>query len=109
MDVSSSEERPWYGRYNHEPRFAGLMTIGGVSRADEYIREGVVARIRRPAYEEAIASLGQSLDASYSRLFREHAGGNGPFVFALEITSEALIATQLGGIAYGAMYEFMQS
>jgi hypothetical protein len=57
MDVFSSEERPWYGRYNHEPRFAGLMTIGGVSRADEDIREGVVARIGRPAYDEAIASL----------------------------------------------------
>lgn len=38
----------------------------------------------------------QSLGASYSRLFREHAGGNGPFVFKLEITSEALIVTQLG-------------
>jgi hypothetical protein len=38
----------------------------------------------------------QSLGASYPRLFREHAGGNGPFVFELEITSKALIATQLG-------------
>jgi hypothetical protein len=38
----------------------------------------------------------QSLGASYPRLFREHAGGDGPFVFELEITSEALIATQLG-------------
>jgi hypothetical protein len=37
----------------------------------------------------------QSLGTSYSRLFREHAG-DGPFVFELEITSEALIATQLG-------------
>jgi hypothetical protein len=39
---------------------------------------------------------GQSLSASYSRLFREHAGGDGPFVFELEITSEALISKQLG-------------
>jgi hypothetical protein len=38
----------------------------------------------------------QSLGASYQRFFREHAGGDGPFVFELEITSEALIATQLG-------------
>ena len=38
----------------------------------------------------------QSLGAGYSRWFREHAGGDGPFVFELEITSEALIATQLG-------------
>jgi hypothetical protein len=35
----------------------------------------------------------QSVGASYPRLFREHAGGEGPFVFELEITSEALIAT----------------
>jgi hypothetical protein len=38
----------------------------------------------------------QSLGAGYSSLFREHAGGDGPFVFELKITSEALIATQLG-------------
>jgi hypothetical protein len=38
----------------------------------------------------------QSLDASYMGLFRKHAGGDGPFVFELEITSEALIAKQLG-------------
>jgi len=56
MDVFSSEERPWYGRYNHEPRFAGLMTIGGVSRADEDIREGVVARIGRPVMRQSLPS-----------------------------------------------------
>jgi hypothetical protein len=39
---------------------------------------------------------GQSLGTSYSRLFREHARGDGPFIFELEITGEALIATQLG-------------
>ena len=39
---------------------------------------------------------GRSLGTSYSRLFREHVGSDGPFVFELEITSEALIATQLG-------------
>jgi hypothetical protein len=38
----------------------------------------------------------QSLDASYMHFFRERAGGDGPFVFELEITSEALIAKQLG-------------
>jgi hypothetical protein len=40
----------------------------------------------------------QSLTANYPRLFREHAGGDGPFVFELEITSEALIAKQLGEV-----------
>ena len=35
-------------------------------------------------------------DAGYTRFFRERAGGDGPFVFELEITSQALIAKQLG-------------
>ena len=38
----------------------------------------------------------QSLDAHYMRFFRERAGGDGPFIFELEITSDALIARQLG-------------
>jgi hypothetical protein len=38
----------------------------------------------------------QSLTASYAKFFRERAGGDGPFTFELEITSEALIAKQLG-------------
>src|SRR5216684_3166862 len=38
----------------------------------------------------------QSLAASYMHFFRERAGSDGPFVFELEITVEALIAKQLG-------------
>jgi hypothetical protein len=38
----------------------------------------------------------QSLDANYIRFFRQHAGSDGPFLFELEITNEALIAKQLG-------------
>ena len=38
----------------------------------------------------------RSLDANYMRFFRERAGSDGPFVFELEITNEALIAKQLG-------------
>ena len=39
---------------------------------------------------------GRPLQANYSGLFRRHAGGDGPFLFELEITEQALIASQLG-------------